>query len=104
MIQINFTDESKESIKEITEFLRRKWTEEEIEFFLKEIDSFVENQIYGTVYKHPFYKKTQIRKVLIAKKQVTLFYIERDTETIDILLLWSNKKDPKLLEKLLKQL
>lgn len=102
MMQVNFTDASIESIKEIIEFLRRKWSEEQIEFFLQEIDEFVENQIQGSVYKHPFYKKTQIRKVLIAKKQVSLFYVEKDLQTIDILLLWSNKKDPILLSKMLK--
>ena len=100
MKKVIYTEKSLESLKEITDFLKYKWTEKEREILNDDILKFIKSINEG-ILTYPKYKKnSEIRVALISKKQVKVFFETTDS-TIEIYLFWANKKNPKNLRKLL---
>ena len=103
MIKVIITDLAEETLEEITDFLKRKWTQNELDVMFSEYYDFLDNLEFGII-KPRLYKKFEndIYFTLIGNKQVTIYFENVDQNTIRILLFWPNKKDPKLLKSLLK--
>lgn len=93
-----------ESLNEVIEYLRIHWTDKEIIAFRKDIDDF-KNTLETGIIKPIKVKSTKnFYAFLLRSKLITVYYEIVNEHYIKILLFWSNKKDPKKLQKLLKQL
>ena len=105
MIKVIITDLAEETLKEITDFLKVKWTQKELDIMLLDYNNFLANLGLGII-KPRFYKKLEkdIYFSLMGNKQVTIYFEYIDQNTIRILLFWPNKKDPQLLKSLLDKL
>lgn len=103
-MKVVFTPLAEETLQEITEFLKHKWTQKELDFLLQDYYKFLSSlddkiiipRIYKTFEKNIHY-------VLIGKRQITVFFEFESEDHITILLFWANKKNPKFLQNLLKR-
>ena len=95
---------AEETLQEITDFLKFKWTQKELDFLLQDYYKFL-SCLDEKIVKPRIYKTfdTDIYYALIGKKQITVFFEFESEDRIRILLFWANKKNPKLLDSLLKK-
>lgn len=102
-MKVLFTELAVQSLEEITDFLKRKWTQKQLDQLFQDYQLFIKSLDEGII-KHRIYKtsKREVSFHLIGKKQVTVFFEFQDENTIKILLFWANKKNPKTLRQLLK--
>jgi len=75
VITVVFTDRAKESLAEILNFLRERWTQKQIDEFYSDMEQLI-STIDDNILKHPYYKNSKIRKALIARRQISVFYKE----------------------------
>lgn len=102
-MKVVLTPLAEETLQEITDFLKSKWTQKELDFLLQDYYKFLSSlddkilipRIYKTFQKNIHY-------VLIGKRQITVFFEFESKDHIIILLFWANKKNPKLLQSLLR--
>jgi plasmid stabilization system protein ParE len=91
-LEIFWTEEAKDNLKSIIEYLETKWTEKEIRKFSKKLEEQL-SLISLTPY---IYKQSQrlygTRECLITKHN-SLFYISNNT-IIYILSIWDNRQNP----------
>lgn len=100
MFEIHWSTLAEETFAEEGYFILRKWNIDEVEKFsilvYDYIDCLNKNPTIGV-----FISKYSVYSIVISK-QTTLFYrILEDKNQIDLILFWSNKRNPKELLKLL---
>ncbi|WP_417431222.1 type II toxin-antitoxin system RelE/ParE family toxin [Halpernia sp.] len=99
-MKIIFTDTALNSLEEITDFVRRRWTNKELTILRNDIKKFKQNLNDGIFQHQTLMGFPNLRFTLIGKKQVKLIY-EFISEDIIIKLFWHCKQDPKKLIELL---
>jgi len=101
-MKITFSSTAKTSLEEIILFLKRKWTQREINVLKNDIKHFRKTINEGLIIHQSLEKFPKIKFTLIGKKQVKIFYEVKENEIL-IKLFWHCKQNPKKLSKLLKQ-
>lgn len=101
-MKVVLTELAEETLREITDFLKHKWTQRELDSLLQDYYAFL-SSLDDKIIKPRVYKTfdSKIHYALIGKKQVTIFFEFESEQTIKILLFWANKKNPSLLKNLL---
>ena len=93
LAEITFADE--------IEFIFEKWNQIEVDKF----DNLVRENL-NRLSKTPLIGNQKLKEnvyVIVISKQTTLYYsFSEEVKTINLILFWNNKQNPKLLEKLLK--
>jgi plasmid stabilization system protein ParE len=91
-LDILWTDEAKEGLDEIIEYLENKWTEREISRFFIRLEECLQK-----IKEAPHRQKDSLRKPGAKEyqhsPQTTIFYIY-DDKAINILKVWMNIKNP----------
>src|SRR5690606_31488806 len=101
-MKITFSSTAKTSLEEIILFLKRKWTQREINVLKNDIKQFRKTIKEEIIIHQSLEKFPKIKLTLIGKKQVKIFYEVKENEIL-IKLFWHCKQNPKKLSKLLKQ-
>ncbi len=81
--------------------ISKKWTITELINFMDLVDTFVKKLESGII-GGKISSSTNMRSFVISKQTTLFFDVYEDTQTIELLLFWNNKKNPKTLKKLLK--
>lgn len=91
-LEIYQTDEAREGLDEIINYIEHKWTEREIRYFFKRLETCFEK-----IREAPQRQKDSLRKPGTKEyqhsPQTTIFYIY-DDKAIYILRMWMNIKNP----------
>ncbi|PQJ80275.1 hypothetical protein [Polaribacter porphyrae] len=77
-----------------------KWTITQIINFMDLVDNFVDKLESGII-QGKISEKTNMRSFVISKQTTLYFDIFEDTQTIELLLFWNNKDNPKDLKRFL---
>ncbi|MGI9649566.1 type II toxin-antitoxin system RelE/ParE family toxin [Chryseobacterium sp. RLHN22] len=90
-MEIKFSDESLSDLRNIEEFLLKKWNTKVFESFLTKLDEIVDiicegNVVFGK------YENTKYHKVLITKHNSLIYLIENDV--LVIIRILQNFQDP----------
>ena len=89
---IVWSKEAEEQLDEIIDYLYQHWTDKEIsKFFLRLEESL--GQIKTTPQRFKNSERKSNTKEFQLSNQITIFY-SHNKETVNILLLWVNKKNP----------
>lgn len=103
-MKIIYSETALKTLSEIIDFLEHKWTSKEIDKLKNDIFKF-EQTIYENIITHQYYlKESEIRFMLIAKKQVKIFYKKTIDNKVQVIAFWHSKGSTKNLRKLLKSL
>lgn len=89
------------SLENILEFLRNKWTEMEILSLQRDIENFKETILDRIVTHQYFENNTKVQFMLLANKQVKVYYQIIEDEVV-IKLFWHCKQNPESLIELLR--
>ncbi|MBU8881491.1 hypothetical protein KSK37_00180 [Kaistella sp. DKR-2] len=88
------------TLHEIIEFLEYRWTEKEIQNLNNDLEKLIES-LRDKIISYPqIDSNANLRFAFIGKKQIKVFF-ETHNDSVEILLFWANKKDPKHLKFLL---
>lgn len=90
-MKVLLTAEAESDIKEIKEYLLRKWGWKVFENFLAEKER-VLNNIKSGIITHMSYEDTPFRKVLITEHNTMIYHIEKNV--IYVIAILNNYKDP----------
>ncbi len=101
MIQVSFTYLAHDSLKEIYNYLKNKWTQKEINHLKNDIKDFIQT-LDDAIIVHVYFENTKIQSALLGKKQITVYFKKVSDEEFDVLLFWPNKGNPENLKNLLK--
>lgn len=91
-MKVKWTYIAKEHLKDTQKYLKNVWGKEVAKYFLDEIKRNVEIIRSGTVVHQDFEDIEDVKKVLITKHNYLVY--EQDEQTINILGLINNYKDP----------
>jgi len=83
------------------ENISKKWTVTEVINFMDLVDNFIENLKSGII-QGKISAKTNMWSFVISKQTTLFFDVFEDIQTIELLLFWNNKDNPKKLKKFLK--
>lgn len=101
-MKVVYSEKSLESLKEITDFLKQRWTKKELKTLQVDIQKIILSVKEGLI-TYPKYKKhKEIKFALVGKKQVKIFF-EISLDVCEILLFWPSKSNPEMLQKLLEE-
>ncbi|AYO58253.1 hypothetical protein CO230_09020 [Chryseobacterium sp. 6424] len=96
------TDTARISLAEIVLFLKNNWTERELNVLRKDIAKFKKSILVGVI-QHPSSEfSSNIRYMLIAKRQIKVFYEMKQDEVV-VKLFWHCKQNPDRLKNFLKE-
>ena len=91
-LEVRWSNEAEFQLEEIINYLENNWTKKEIKSFFKRLEEGIEE-----IRQYPLRHKISDRKNNTREFQLsphtTIFYTFND-QTLDILLLWPNKKNP----------
>ncbi len=95
-LKIEWTSEAENQLDEIIEYLEENWTNKEIRNFFRKLEEGL-----AIISKQPLQQKESLRKVgtyeYQLSRQVTILY-SFNTTVATILILWSNRMNPKKLK------
>ncbi|WP_298515780.1 hypothetical protein [uncultured Kordia sp.] len=77
--------------------ISKKWSISEIINFMNLVDNFVKKLESGII-EGKVSQKTNLRSFVISKQTTLYFDVFEDTQTIELLLFWNNKDNPKELK------
>ncbi|AXG71979.1 hypothetical protein KORDIASMS9_04237 [Kordia sp. SMS9] len=80
--------------------INKKWSVNEIMDFMNLVDDFVKKLESGII-EGKVSQKTNLRSFVISKQTTLYFDAFEDTQTIELLLFWNNKDNPKELKEFL---
>lgn len=80
--------------------ISKKWSINEIINFMNLVDDFVKKLESGII-EGKVSQKTNLRSFVISKQTTLYFDVFEDTQTIELLLFWNNKDNPKELKEFL---
>ncbi|MBC8753338.1 hypothetical protein H2O64_01565 [Kordia sp. YSTF-M3] len=80
--------------------INKKWSVNEIMDFMNLVDDFVKKLESGII-EGKVSQKTNLRSFVISKQTTLYFDVFEDTQTIELLLFWNNKDNPKELKEFL---
>lgn len=101
-MRIYYSETAIKSLKVIIEFLEVKWTYKQIDFLKTEISDFEKIISENLVVHQSISINSNIKFVLIAKKQVKIFYRKLNNDEVRVIAFWHSKGNPKTLKKILK--
>lgn len=93
-MKVNWTPSAKKSFEQILDWLYNNWTNKEIENFLDQTDSTIE-QIKNNPYLYRASEQNeQVRRGLV-NRFISLYYrVRSKEEEIDLLTFWDNRQNP----------
>lgn len=100
-MKILYSETSLKTLDTIIEYLELKWSDKQIEFLKKEILKFEEVVKDRIISHQTLSDDTEVKFMLIAKKQVNVYY-EKTEDDIKVLAFWPSKGNPATLRKILK--
>ncbi|MFK7833983.1 MAG: hypothetical protein AB8B52_11945 [Winogradskyella sp.] len=83
------------------EFISEKWSISEVNNFIDLVDDFVQ-KIESGIIKGKISQTTNMRFFVISKQTTLFFDVHDDIKTVELLLFWNNKENPKKLGDFLK--
>jgi plasmid stabilization system protein ParE len=96
--QALWTDTAKQTINKIVGYLRKEWTEKEVDAFLDEVDRTVNAiEIYPKLFRQST-KRKNIHLALISKHTILVYQIRPNKKQIALLLFWGTRQSPKKLK------
>lgn len=96
---VKFTDAAVESLKEITDFLNKRWTQKEHQLLDKDLEKLIESFNDKIVSYPTLDLDGQLRFALLGKKQVKV-YFDVQIDSVEILLFLPSKGNPENIRKL----
>lgn len=100
-MKIIFAPSAIASLQEIVEFLEEKWTAKEFSTLENDLIKFKESLELKIISFPKISKNSDIHFSLLCNKQVKIFFYFNKFDA-EIILFWPNKKDPKSLNRYLK--
>lgn len=100
-MNVIWTPNAELSFAKELENISKKWTVTEVIHFMDLLDNFIEKLESGII-QGKRSTTTNIRSFVISKQTTLFFDVFEDTQTVELLLFWNNKDNPKKLRKLLK--
>ncbi|WP_373707803.1 hypothetical protein [Kaistella sp.] len=101
-MKIVFSQIALTSLEDVTDFIRERWTDREMNVLRTDIKKFKQTLHDGIIEHQRFSDSPNLRFTLIGKRQVKLIY-ELIGEDVIIKLFWHCKKDPKKIKHFLKR-
>ena len=83
------------------ENIHKNWTTTEVLNFMDLVEGFIEKLESGII-QGKVSPQTNMRSFVISKQTTLFFDVFEDIKTIELLLFWNNRNNPKKLKKLLK--
>lgn len=100
-MKVIWTPNAELSFAKELEYISKKWTMTEVINFMDIVDNFIEKLESGII-QGKISATTNMRSFVISKQTTLFFDVFDDTQTIELLLFWNNKENPKKLKKFLK--
>ncbi len=101
-MKIYYSETAIKSLNVILEFLETKWTIKQINLLKSEILKFEKTISENLIIHQSIASDSNIKYMLIAKKQVKIFYAKINNDEVRVLTFWYSKGNPQQLKKLLK--
>lgn len=101
-MQVFWTQIAERTYFDEIDFISRKWNEKEVDKFVLLVENFIQILESGILIGAP-YSIENVRFSVISKQTSLVYKIYTNTDRIDLLLFWNNKRDPKDFEKFLKK-
>lgn len=100
-MQVRYSKIAKSSLKQNIEFLKNLWSPLEVNVFLKDVETVLENLKKGNIKNYKI-EKENIHSVLIGKRHVKMYFRKESDELIQVLLFFEMRQDPQKIIQLLK--
>lgn len=100
-MKVIWTPNAELTFSKAIESISEKWTITEVVNFMDIVDNFIQKLESGII-QGKVSSKTNIRSFVISKQTTLFFDVFDDIQTIELLLFWNNKDNPKKLKKFLK--
>lgn len=97
-MRIYYSETAIKSLSVILEFLESKWTNKQIDFLKSEILKFEKTISENLITHQSISFNSNIKFMLIAKKQVKIFYRKLNNDEVRVLAFWYSKGNPQLLK------
>ena len=101
-MKIVFSQIALTSLEDVTDFIRERWTDREMNVLRTDIKKFNQTLHDGIIEHQRFSDSPNLRFTLIGKRQVKLIY-ELIGEDVITKLFWHCKQDPKKMKHFLKR-
>lgn len=92
--EILWTNSAKSSFQNIVEYLRKEWSETEVEKFLKRVDDFIITLKKYPEMCRPSLKRKNVRIGILDKHTQIIYHFRPGKNQIKILLFWGMKQNP----------
>ncbi len=93
--QILWTDDAKLSFDKIVEYLKKNWSEREIERFVKRTGEVLSTLKCYPEMCRPSIKRKNVRIALLNKHTQMVYHYTPGKKQIEVLLFWGMKQNPK---------
>lgn len=97
-MKVIWGEKAKQSYAEELEFIFKKWNTKEVEKFMLLVNDYLEKLKSGIIEGKNSHK-TGIKSLVISKQTTLFFDVNKTENSIELLLFWNNKRNPKLLKK-----
>lgn len=100
-MNVIWTPSAELSFAKQLEDISNKWTSTEVINFMDSVDSIIEKLESGII-QGKISSQTNMRSFVISNQTTLFFDVFDDIQTVELLLFWNNKDNPKKLKRLLK--
>lgn len=100
-MKVIWTPNAELSFSKELESISKKWTITEVINFMDLVDNFIQKLESGII-QGKVSSQTNMRSFVISKQTTLFFDVFDDIQTIELLLFWNNKGNPKKLKNFLK--
>ena len=101
-MKIYYSETAIKSLNVILEFLESKWTIKQINLLNSEILKFEETISENLITHQSISTDSNVKYMLVAKKQVKIYYTKFNNDEVRVLAFWYSKGNPQQLKKLLR--
>lgn len=92
--KVLWTDTAKTSFNNIVEYLKKEWTDKEIEKLIKQTQAFISTLKRHPEMCRPSLRKKNIRIGILNKHTQIIYHYKPGKKQLEIVLFWNFKQDP----------
>jgi plasmid stabilization system protein ParE len=96
-MEISWTPTARKTYFKVLDYLAEEWTKKEVENFVHEVESILEQIKSNPEMFEASRKKKNVRKGLITKQNTLYYRVKPRKKELELITFWDNRKDPKKL-------
>jgi plasmid stabilization system protein ParE len=93
-MEIFWTPTARRTYLKILDHLQEAWTEREIQNFINEVESLLEQIKHNPEMFEESRKKKNVRKGFVTKQNTLYYRVKSRKKELQLLLFWDNRQDP----------